>query len=345
MRTYYIGMDVHCNNTEIAVENKQKITKRFSVPTTIPAISEVLKSLQGVKHVAIEEGPMAGWLYRQLHDQVDSFTACDPRRNKLISSDGDSDDKIDSEQLAALLRGKYIRAVYHPEDNKRVELKRWLGIYDDRVKEATRTINKIRAQARMEGVRVEKIALHDLQERQVWLDQLDNPSLAMRLKLLWQGLDTVRDQSKQAKGYLEQLSKAYPMISYWAELPGIGLLRALTAFVYLDTPWRFKKKTQLWKYSGVGLDHNSTGTDKLGRPIKPHLKLAWACNKRLKKAIMGAATSAINQNSNCFSEYYQTMLSKGMLPSNARHSVARKMLTIMWGMWKTQSQFTEHLCT
>lgn len=345
MRTYYIGMDVHCNNTEIAVEYKEKIIQRFSVPTTIPAISEVLNSLKANKHVAVEEGPMAGWLFRQLKYQVDSFTCCDPRRNKLIASDGDSDDKIDSEQLASLLRGQFIRPVYHPEDLKRVELKRWLGIYEDRIKEATRTINKIRAQARMEGIRVCRETLHATDKRQTWLDGLDNQSLAKRLTLLWQGLDAVRDQSRQAKRYLAVNSRHYPIITFWSELPGVGLLRALTAFIYIDTPWRFKKKSQLWKYCGVGIEHNSSGTDRYGRPTKPHLRLTWVCNKRLKKVIMGAAISAINQRDNCFNEYYQNMLSKGILPSNARHSVARKLLTIMWGMWKTQSQFIEHLCT
>ena len=38
--------------------------ERYSVPTTITAISTVLDSLQGRKILVIEEVPMAGWLYR-----------------------------------------------------------------------------------------------------------------------------------------------------------------------------------------------------------------------------------------------------------------------------------------
>ena len=60
MATYYIGADVHSNNTELAIEQRGKIVSRYSVPTTIPAISNVLDSLQGKKIIAIEEGPMAG---------------------------------------------------------------------------------------------------------------------------------------------------------------------------------------------------------------------------------------------------------------------------------------------
>ena len=91
MATYYIGADVHVNNTELAVEYRCKIVQRYSVPTSIPAIGAVLGSLQGKKFLAMEEGPMAGWLYRNLSQDVDKFIVCEPRRNKLITSEGDTD--------------------------------------------------------------------------------------------------------------------------------------------------------------------------------------------------------------------------------------------------------------
>ena len=38
------------------------------------------------------------------------------------------------------------------------------------------------------------------------------------------------------------------------------------------------------------------------------------------------------------------MLEDGIMPSNARHAVARKMLTAMWAMWKTNSRFDDSIC-
>ncbi len=72
--------------------------------TTYYIGADVLDSLQGRKYLAIEEGPMAGWLYRNLNKKVDKFIASDPRRNKLISSDGDSDDRIDATLPGITLR-------------------------------------------------------------------------------------------------------------------------------------------------------------------------------------------------------------------------------------------------
>ena len=37
MATYYIGADVHSNNTELAIEQRGRIVARYSIPTTIPA--------------------------------------------------------------------------------------------------------------------------------------------------------------------------------------------------------------------------------------------------------------------------------------------------------------------
>ena len=47
MSIYYIGADVHSNSTELAIEKRGKIVDRYTVPTTIPAIAEVLDSIQG----------------------------------------------------------------------------------------------------------------------------------------------------------------------------------------------------------------------------------------------------------------------------------------------------------
>jgi hypothetical protein len=83
MATYYIGADAHSKNTQLAVEQRGRIVASYSVPTTIHAIS----SVQGGKILTIEEGPMAGKLYRSFIQDVDKLIVSKPRRNKLITSE------------------------------------------------------------------------------------------------------------------------------------------------------------------------------------------------------------------------------------------------------------------
>jgi transposase len=341
MKTYYIGADVHSNSTELAIERNGKIVSRHGVPTAIPAIKEVLTALGGKKHLTFEEGPMAGWLYRNLKDSVEEIIVCDPRRNKLICSDGDADDKIDAGKLAALLRGGYLRAVHHSDDEDRAEFKQWVSLYHDRVRDAVRMINKIRARCRMYGIAIPRKIIHDKLQRPQWLAAIQNKTLADQLEMLWIGYDAVAIQVRHVKRRLCTLSKRYPIIKLWSQLAGIGIIRAVTTFTFLDTPWRFAHKNKLWKYCGVGLQRTASGTDKKGNPKPARLQLAWAVNRLLKNVILGAVHTAIHQNKNGFRDYYERMLHDGIMPSNARHTVARKMLTVMWGMWKTNSRFNE----
>ena len=344
MTTYYIGADVHSNSTELAIERNKRIMARHKVPTTITAISGILDSLRGQKHLAIEEGPMAGWLYRNLSKKVDTLTICDPRRNKLIDSDGDKDDKIDAAKLACLLRGDYLRPVYHSDDDHRTELKHWVNLYQDRIRDAVRNINKLRARCRMHGISISRSVLRNPLERNKWLSDIKHPVLAKQLNLLWIGYDATVQQVAIGKRQLSVLGRKYNIIKLWGKMPGIGLIRATTLFAYLDTPWRFKKKNRLWKYCGVGLQRTASGTDKKGRPKPAKLQLPWAVNRTLKNAVLGAVISAINQKDNLFKDYYERMVADGIMPSNARHAVARKLLAVMWAMWKTNSRFDENLC-
>jgi transposase len=343
MATYYIGADVDSKMVELAIEKNAKIIDRYRVPTTIPAIREVLGSIGGTKFLTFEEGPMAGWLYRNLKDNVDDLVVCDPRRNKLITCDGDKDDSIDAGKLASLLRGGYLRAVHQSEDIGRIVLKQWVSLYHDKVREAVRQINKIRARCRMYGIRIPRRVLRDLVSRHQWITELKEKDLAEQLAVLWIGLDTAVEQVRMAKKQLVRHSKDYEIIKYWSDVPGIALIRATTMLAYLDTPWRFSSEKKLWKYCGVGLQRTASGTDKFGKPNYGKLRLAWAVNHRLKEVVTGAAMSAINHKNNIFAYEYGRMLGNGLTACNARHAVARKQLSVMWAMWKTSSRFDESL--
>ena len=344
MSINYIGADVHAYNTEICVEKGNEIVNRYSVPTTISAIREVLKSIPGKKQLAIEEGPMAGWLYRNLKDHVDKMVVCDPRRNRYIYADGDVDDDISGAKLAELLRGGYLREVYHSEDEQQIELKHWVGLYHDRVHAGVGQISKIRSRCWMYGVKIPRRVIHDASARQEWFQNEKQPVLARQLHMLCIGFDATTKQVKVSKRQVTQLGKKHKIIEYWNELPGFGLVRSTTLFAYLDTPWRFKKKTKLWRYCGLGIHRVTSGKDKRGRPKPPHLALDRNCNRKLKDVVMGAAITAIHTTSaNIFKDYYERLRNEGVIESNARHSVARMLVTVAWGMWKSMSRFNPSL--
>lgn len=338
MKTYYIGADVHCNTTDIAIEYRWQIIERVTVPTTITAIRQVLEKFPGKIHLAIEESNLAGWIYRHLHQHVYQLIVSDPRRNHLIARDGDKDDPIDAVKLAKLLRGKYLRPVYHSLDDRRIALKQWINLYHQRVAQRTAQINRLRAQAHAYGREIPDLMFKDPTQRQAWLQRQNHPYLSEQLQLLWIGCDAAEQQVRFADKQLRKFCRCDPIIKKWMQLPEIAHIRALTIFAYLDTPFRFTSKSKLWKYCGIGLERQTSGSDKKGRPKPARLRMPQRRNGRLKNAILGAAAGII-RTTNPFSQHYERMIQHGIKPSNARHTIGRKLITVMWTMWKNQTAY------
>ena len=83
MSINYIGADVDCMMTEIAIEKNGKITARDRVPTSIRSLRKCLDSISGKKEMVIEEGPMAGWLYRNLKSDAERLSV-DPAMRHVV---------------------------------------------------------------------------------------------------------------------------------------------------------------------------------------------------------------------------------------------------------------------
>jgi Transposase len=90
-------------------------------------------------HVTVEEGTWAAWLYDLLKPHVHKLVVCDPRRNALLK-EGSKSDKVDARKLAELLRGGYLRPVYHGENGLR-SLRELARSYSTIGKDMTRVIS------------------------------------------------------------------------------------------------------------------------------------------------------------------------------------------------------------
>ena len=333
---HYISLDVHCEFTEIAVvTGTGQITKRHRCKTAIPSLLEAITGIAHPRYVTFEEGPMAEWLFRSLSPHADEVLVCEPRRNHLIAKDSEKDDPIDAEKLAQLYRGGYLKRVHHPHSLDRTIFKQHVGLYHDRVRDRVRAVNYLIAQFRHYGVFIKEDDFKEQEDRKSLLECLPaSNGLREDLACLWLGYD----MHIQLEGFFRQelvrQARQIEPIRRFQELPGIGWIRAATFYAYIDTPWRFKSKSALWKYIGIGLERRHSGSG----PV--HLRVAKQSNRRLKSMILGAALSAITQGANPFHDQYRHWLNEGGLsPHNARRNVARSQAATLWGMWKNGNDY------
>lgn len=334
-RFHFIGLDVHCPFTEVVVLTATgHVRHRQRCPTTIPALAEVLAAVPRPCAVALEEGPLADWLWRNLASRVDQFTVCDPRRNRLIAKDSDKDDPIDAEKLAQLLRGGYLKVVHHPETQERAVFKHLVLLYHEGVRQRVRQANRVLAYLRRYGVFVREKDCRDEPARAALLERLPaNRLVAANLRLLWQGYDVAAAQARELRRRLVQAARAEEPIRRFVALPGLAWVRAATLFAYLDTPWRFKSKAALWKYLGIGLERRHSGAG----PVQ--VQVVRQANRVLKGVVLGAAKRAISAKDNPFAAQYRRWLQAGLTPVNARRNVARSLAATLWGMWKNGSVY------
>jgi transposase len=334
-RGYYIGLDTHSPFTEFAVMTEAgKISQRGQCATTIPAISDVLRAVPRPRFVTFEEGPLAGWLYRNLREDVDRLIVCEPRRNRLIAEDGDKDDPVDAGKLADLLRGGYLKEVHQAETLERAVFKQHVSIYHGRVRHRVREALQLISLFRRHGVVIREKNFADTSERKSLLERLPaQRTLRDDVRLLWSSYDLACKHEERVRRRLVELSKEEEAIVRFEALPGIGWVRGATLFAILDTPWRFSNKSALWKYLGIGLERRRSGNG------REQLHVPKQVNRILKSTILGAAKSAAAQGDNPFAEQYRRWLQDGLSIRLARRNVARSLSATLWGLWKNGTAY------
>jgi len=280
---------------------------------------------------------MSGWLYRNLASHADELIVCDPRRNAHVAKDGDKDDAIDAAKLNDLYRGGFLRAVHQVDSGSKAGFKQLVGAYHDRVAHRVGEGNRLIGLGKRWGVLftrsmlVETDASKSLPEK---IQSAGAPACVQAMvQMLHESFTQAAKQEQSLHDELTKRAKADEWMRRLMALPGYGPVRAATLAAYLDTPWRFKSKSALWKYVGIGLRREKSGE---GMSV---IRVEQQCNRLLRNVVIGAAQSAIEQKENVFAQRYAQWIKQGVPPRNARRNVARIETSAAWAMWKTGQAF------
>lgn len=331
-----IALDTHCAFCEmVVVANSGKVIKRQRCETNIPSLVDAITSVRRPRVLTFEEGPLADWLARNLRPHVDRLVVCEPRRNALIAKEGDKDDAIDAERLAMLLRGGYLKEVHQAESLDRAVLKQHVSFYHDRVRERVRQGHQLVAQLRRHGVFASIHDVVDEHERvRLWKQLPNRKRLRDNLEYVLKVYELLLEQEGELRSDMIRLARRQEPVRRFEALPGIGWIRALTFFVYIDTPWRFTSKSALYRYCGIGLERRHSGQGPL------RMRVTSAGSRRLKNILLGAALSATVSPDNPFADkFHHWTQEQGIHPGTARRNVARALASTLWSLWKNGSQY------
>jgi len=328
---YYIGLDIHSKGTQMSVLNsKGKEVGKQAFLTSEKELRNSMERLRGKKAVVFEESTLASWANRILSPYADHVISADPRENKWIANATLKDDKVDAKKLAELLRGGFIKPVYHSPDEARQRFKELVLHYHDLTSQVIRFKNKLKAKFRYNGIFPSGDHVYNIQYRKEWTGKLANPQVVFQINNIYKIIDLLEKSKDKTHKKIATLSKKYPEISRFQDIPGVGLVVASTIFAIVDTPERFATKKKLWAYAGLGLvNRGSSETSERKR-------LNHKANSLLKYVLKIAAKEAVASDTkdNPFKKHYNQLLDKGSTPANASLTISRSILSVMYGIWK-----------
>ena len=346
----YIGLDVHQATISAAVlDSTGKLVMEAVIETKAATILQFLHGLRGSLHVTLEEGTCAAWLHDLLKPHVAQVLVCDPRKNALLKA-GNKNDRIDARKLADLLSlNRLLSPVYHGENGVRT-LKELARSYLALTRDTTRVMNRLKALYRSWAIPCAGQRVYAPRYRSEWLAKISEAGVRRRAEIYYQQLDALRSLREQVRRDLLAEGRKHSAMKLLRQIPSIGPIRAVLLIALMQTPHRFRTKRQLWAYCGLALKTSTSGEYRIVEGQLKRSKKFLAIrglnanhNHDLKNIFKGAATRAAAVPGP-FQEFHAGLVARGMKPTMARLTLARKIAAITLIVWKKGVSFdAEHL--
>jgi len=212
-------------------------------------------------------------------------------------------------------------------------------------KDLTRVMNRIKGLYRSWAIPCAGQKVYAQRHRAEWLENLTQPGVRRRAERLYQQLDHLRPLRQEARQELLAESRKHPASPLLGQIPWLGPIRVALLIALLQTPHRFRSKRQLWAYSGLALETRISGEyrfrgGQLQRSKRqPTLRgLNDNHNHDLKNLFKSTATRA-GAAAGPLGDFYSALLAKGMKPTMARLTLARKIAAITLTIWKKGERF------
>jgi transposase len=335
----YIGMDLHQASISVAVRDAAgKLVAESIIETKATLILEFVRGIRGSLWITFEEGTSAAWLYDLLKPHVTRVIVCNPRKNALLNA-GSKNDRVDARKLSDLLRAGLLTPVYHGENG--VRTLRELGrSYITITKDLTRVMNRLKALYRSWAIPCPGAKVYSRRHRNAWLEKLSEGGVRRRAEQLYQQLDALRKIRQEVRAELLAESQKHPAHQLLRQIPLLGPIRVALLIGLIQTPHRFRTKRQLWAYCGLALQTRASGEYRFNAGELQASKKAPALrglnvnhNHDLKNLFKGVAMH-VSTSTDPLADFYRNLLAKGMKPSLARLTLARKMAAIVLVVWK-----------
>jgi transposase len=338
----YIGIDVHSESCTFAIMSAAgRRLREARVETNGQALREFVRGIAGRKHICIEEGTHAEWLYELLDPLAHEMVVVLPDK-----SSGCKNDSVDAWKRAdELRRGTIKRAVYKAPD-RFTALRAATKAYVMTQRDMVRTKCRLNSLYRSRGVQKVTSAIYNPKQRAAWLDRLPAAHRA-QAELLSNQLDGLIETHEHAHRWLLEESKKVPIVRLIESAPGIGEIRAAMIVATVISPHRFRTRRQFWSYCGLAIVTRSSSDwtkDRDGGWVRRAVPQTRGLNRNRQPLLKNVFKGAADTITRCMPKHplalaYQERIAAGTKPNLAQITIARRVAGAVLAMWKHKEKY------
>lgn len=280
--------------------------------------------------IAIEAGAQSRWVSEELEALGHEVIVANPRQLKLISASVSKSDPADAYLLARLARADV--GLLAPVRHRGTKQQLTLVLIRARallVEQRVALMHSVRGMAKSFGVRVPRIGSERAVERAA-------EALPEELRAALAGvLGMMVALSEQIEAYDERIEQEartrYPETARLAEVPGVGVLTALSFVVTLGEAGRFSKSRDVGGYLGLRPRQRQSGAS------NPQLNITKTGDRYLRKLLVQSAHCVLRRYApdTAVRQWGLRLCERGGKNAKKRAivAVARKLAVLLHKLW------------
>jgi transposase len=290
---HYAALDVSQETTAICiVDESGRIITEKKVPTCPDAIGTWLgKTSQGLARVGLETGPLAVWLWNELHDRGLPVICLDARHaSATLKMRPNKTDRDDAVGLAQIVRTGWFKQV-RIKIRHSYQVRSLLTARDVLVGIRVKLENEIRGLLRTFGVLFgKKVGGFSQRADEIVAGELEaSPEMRLIVQTLMSARAAIMEKIKGLDRQLTTIARTHPAARLFMTAPGVGVITALSVASAFDEAERFRRSSSAGAYLGLTPRRYESGEVSRNGRISKH------GNKMTRKHLYEAATTLLTR--------------------------------------------------
>ena len=321
----YVALDIHKKYCVIGGVDREGRVVLHAVRVEHADLEGWLKkNLRASDHVVFESTTNAWHVYDLLEPLVERVVVANPAKVKQIANARVKTDVRDTFILARLLAANLVPDVWVPPADVR-EMRQLLSQRRQLVETHTQIVNRMHSVAHRHHLKHERGKRFN-EKNTLWQkDKRLSKVEQFQLKLEMENRGYIEKQISRIGKEVAKMSHKNPWaqdMTYLMQLPGFGVITAMTILAAIGEVKRFESAKKLASYSGLtgGVDQSGTHLVQKGVTKEGRRELRWA--------IVEVAQRAVKSDPRWTHKFQE--LHKRMHRNQAIVAIARQLLELVW---------------